>query len=68
MTNCLHTRNFYSTETLSLKVHGSIMTSLDKGEVVMLVMLVMLDLSAAFDTIDYDILLRSRNMALETQP
>ena len=48
-------KKFHSTETLLLKVHNDIMANLNKNE---LVMLVMLDLSAAFDTIDHDILLR----------
>ena len=47
-------RKFHSTETLLMKVHNDIMSSLGKGE---MVMLVLLDLSAAFDTIDHDILL-----------
>jgi len=46
-------KKYHSTETLLLKVHNDIMTSLDKGD---MVMLVMLDLSAAFDTIDHNIL------------
>ena len=44
----------YSTETLLLKVHNDIMKGLSNGRVMMLVLL---DLSAAFDTIDHDILL-----------
>jgi hypothetical protein len=38
-----------------MKVHNDIMSSLGKGDVVMLVLL---DLSAAFDTIDHDILMK----------
>jgi hypothetical protein len=50
----------HSTETLLMKVHNDIMTSMDKGEVAFLVLL---DLSAAFDTIDHKILLnRLKNM------
>ena len=47
-------KKYHSTETLLLKIHNDIMTNLNKGEVAMLVML---DLSAAFDTIDHHILL-----------
>jgi len=46
-------KKHHSTETLLLKVHNDIMKSLDNNEVAMLVML---DLSAAFDTIDHKIL------------
>jgi hypothetical protein len=52
-------KKFHSTETLLLRIHDDIMTSLDKGEVVMLVLL---DLSAAFDTIDNKIILDRLNM------
>jgi hypothetical protein len=45
----------HSTETLLVRFKNDIMTSLDEGEVVMLVLL---DLSAAFDTIDHKILLK----------
>jgi hypothetical protein len=47
-------KKFHSTETLLIKVHNDILQSMSKGEVVMLVML---DLSAAFDTVDHEILL-----------
>ena len=47
-------RKFHSTETALLKVQSDILQSLDKGNVTVLVML---DLSAAFDTIDHHILL-----------
>ena len=50
----------HSTETLLMKVQNEILTGIDNGEVVMLVLL---DLSAAFDTIDHNILFeRLENM------
>lgn len=45
---------FHSTETLLTKIHNDIMLNGNKGEVTMLVLL---DLSAAFDTIDHQILI-----------
>ncbi len=45
----------HSVETALLKVHNDIMCSLDRRQAVMLILL---DLSAAFDTIDHTILLR----------
>lgn len=47
-------RKFYSTETALLKVQNDIVNSLDQNDVIILVML---DLSAAFDTIDHKTLL-----------
>ncbi len=47
-------RKFHSTETAMLKVHCDITSALDRGEGAALLML---DLSAAFDTIDHGILL-----------
>ena len=47
-------RKFHSTETALLKVQNDILQSLDQGNVTVLVML---DLSAAFDTIDHGTLL-----------
>ena len=47
-------RKFHCTETALLKVQSDILQSLDKGNVTVLVML---ELSAAFDTIDHHILL-----------
>ena len=44
----------HSTETLLTKVHNDIMLSQSKNE---MTLLVLLDLSAAFDTIDHDILI-----------
>ena len=44
----------HSTETALLRVHSDICVALDKG---MVVLLVLLDLSAAFDTIDHHILI-----------
>ena len=52
-------KKFHSTETLLTKVQSDILMQMDKGKVVMVVLL---DLSAAFDTIDHEILLnRLRN-------
>ena len=47
-------KQFHSTETALIKVHNDIIMSLDTGHYVILVLL---DLSAAFDTIDHAILL-----------
>ena len=47
-------RQYHSTETAFLKVQSDILSNMDNQEVVLLVML---DLSAAFDTIDHRILL-----------
>jgi exonuclease III len=47
-------KKFHSTETLLIKIHNDIMSSLGRNEVVLLTLL---DLSAAFDTIDHNILL-----------
>ena len=48
-------RKFHSTETALLKIHNDILASMDAGKVTALTLL---DLSAAFDTIDHTILLR----------
>ena len=47
-------RKFHSTETALLKVQSDIFSNMDKQKVTMLVML---DLSAAFDTVSHEILL-----------
>lgn len=47
-------RQFYSTETALLKVQNDILMNMDQQEVTLLVLL---DLSAAFDTIDHGIML-----------
>jgi len=47
-------RKYHSTETALLKVHSDICSSIDNGNAVLLGLL---DLSSAFDTVDYDILL-----------
>ena len=48
-------RKFHSTETALLKIHNDILASMDAGKVTALTLL---DLSAAFDTIDHTIRLR----------
>ena len=48
-------KKYHSTETLLTKIHNDIVLSMGKGEVTLLVLL---DLSAAFDTIDHNILLK----------
>ena len=48
-------RKFHSSETALLKIHNDILSSMDDGRVTALTLL---DLSAAFDTIDHTILLR----------
>jgi hypothetical protein len=51
-------RKFHSTETALLKINSDILTSMDEGKVTALTLL---DLSAAFDTIDHSILLKRLN-------
>ena len=48
-------RTGYSTENALLKVHNDIMLSMDKQRVTLLVLL---DLSAAFDTVNHHVLLK----------
>ena len=50
-------RKFHSTES-ALTIHNDILVSMDAGQ---LTALTLLDLSAAFDTIDHTILLRRLN-------
>ena len=56
------TRAHHSIETAMLKVMGHILLALDSGN---LAMLSLLDLSAAFDTVDYDTLLRRLQMSYD---
>ena len=48
-------KKFHSTETALLKISNDILTAMDRGKVTALTLL---DLSAAFDTIDHQILLK----------
>ena len=48
-------KQFHSTETALLKVHNDVTINMDKGKVTVLTLL---DISAAFDTIDHTILIK----------
>ena len=60
----LHIKKFHSTETALLKVFNDIACELDDKKVVLLSLL---DLSAAFDTIDHTILLNRLNISFGIQ-
>ena len=47
-------RMFHSTETTLLGIHNDLILAMDRGEVTSFILL---DLSAAFDTVDYSLLL-----------
>ena len=47
-------KRFHSTETALVRVHNDILTAIDNNNSVILLLL---DLSAAFDTVDHSILL-----------
>ena len=54
-------RKFHSSETDLLRIQNDILVSLDSGHSIALLLL---DLSAAFDTIDHNILLHHLNTGL----
>ena len=51
-------RQNYSTETALLKIHSDIMQALDQGNIALMILL---DMSAAFDTVDHAVLLEILN-------
>ena len=51
-------KKLHSTETALLRVHDDILRAVDRG---CTVVLLLLDLSAAFDTVDHDLLLHRLN-------
>ena len=53
-------RRYHSTETAVLKIVSDALSAAEKGEVTLLGML---DMSAAFDTVDHDILLKRLHMS-----
>ena len=61
MSNVLQSayKQFHSTETDLLKVHNYVTLNMDEGKVTVLTLL---DLSADFDTIDHNILIKSVSM------
>ena len=52
-------KRYHSSETALLRVHNDILRSIDNGESVILVLL---DLSAAFDTVNHELLLSRLSM------
>ena len=55
----MYYNQLYSKETALLKVHNDVTINMDKGKVTALTLL---DLSAAFDTIDHNLLIKSLSM------
>ena len=68
--NCLFSefqsvyRNFHSTETALLRVQNDLLLTIDRG---LEVVLVLLDFSSAFDTIDHNILIKRLRVRLVAQ-